>query len=120
MATARLRGGSGREAPIISNGRLAVLVLLASEAMLFAGFIGSFLVYKLSAPFWPPPGLPRLPLQVTWINTFVLLSQRRDDEPGGALDTAQPAPAVFVYGWASRWSLALLSWQFRAASGSGW
>ena len=67
-------GGSGREAPIISNGRLAVLVLLASEAMLFAGFIGSFLVYKLSAPFWPPPGLPRLPLQVTWINTFVLLS----------------------------------------------
>src|SRR5271170_4660358 len=67
-------GGDDREAPIISNGRLAVLILLASEAMLFAGFIGSFLVYKIGAPFWPPPGLPRLPLQVTWINTFVLLS----------------------------------------------
>jgi cytochrome c oxidase subunit III len=67
-------GGDGREAPIFSNGRLAILILLASEAMLFAGFIGSFLVYKLGAPFWPPPGLPRLPLQVTWINTFVLLS----------------------------------------------
>lgn len=66
--------GGGREAPVISNGRLAVLILLASEAMLFAGFIGSFLVYKLGAPFWPPPGLPRLPIQVTWVNTFVLLS----------------------------------------------
>src|SRR5579862_6406887 len=64
----------GREAPIISNGRLAVLILLAGETMLFAGFIGSFLVYKLGAPFWPPPGLPRLPIQVTWANTFVLLA----------------------------------------------
>ncbi len=67
-------GGGGREAPVIGNGRLAVLILLASETMLFAGFIGSFLVYKLSVPFWPPPGLPRLPIQVTWINTFVLLT----------------------------------------------
>ncbi len=67
-------GGGGREAPVISNGRLAVLMLLAGETMLFAGFIGSFLVYKLGAPFWPPPGLPRLPMQITWVNTFVLLS----------------------------------------------
>jgi cytochrome c oxidase subunit III len=67
-------GGDGREAPIISNGRLAVLILLAAEAMLFAGFIGAFLVYKVGAPFWPPPGLPRLPLEVTWVNTFVLLA----------------------------------------------
>jgi len=66
-------GGGGREAPVISNARLAVLILLAGETMLFAGFIGSFLVYKLAAPFWPPPGLPRLPIQVTWANTFVLL-----------------------------------------------
>src|SRR5579885_640631 len=66
--------GGGREAPIISNGRLAVLILLAGETMLFAGFIGSFLVYKLGAPFWPPPGLPRLPIQITWANTFVLLA----------------------------------------------
>ncbi len=67
-------GDGGREAPIISNGRLAVLILLAGETMLFAGFIGSFLIYKLSAPFWPTPGLPRLPIEVTWVNTFILLS----------------------------------------------
>ncbi|HLH76448.1 MAG TPA: cytochrome c oxidase subunit 3 [Candidatus Binataceae bacterium] len=60
-------------APLISNGRLAVLILLGAEAMLFGGFIGAFLIYKLSAPFWPPPGLPRLPIAVTWANTMVLL-----------------------------------------------
>lgn len=67
-------GGGGREAPVISNAHLAVLMLVAGETMLFAGFIGSFLVYKLGAPFWPPPGLPRLPIHITWINTFVLLA----------------------------------------------
>jgi cytochrome c oxidase subunit 3 len=61
-------------APLISNGRLAVLILLCAEAMLFGGFIGAFLIYKLSAPFWPPPGLPRLPIAVTWANTMVLLA----------------------------------------------
>ena len=60
--------------PFISNGRLAVLMLIASESMLFSGLIGSFLVYKLGAPFWPPPALPRLPLALTWVNTFVLLT----------------------------------------------
>jgi cytochrome c oxidase subunit 3 len=67
-------GGDQKQEPIISNGRLAVLMLIASESMLFSGLIGSFLVFKLGAPFWPPPALPRLPLTLTWINTFVLLS----------------------------------------------
>jgi len=63
-----------REQPFISSGRLAILIVIASELMLFSGLIGSFLVYRLSSAFWPPPGLPRLPIQVTWVNTFVLLS----------------------------------------------
>jgi cytochrome c oxidase subunit 3 len=67
-------GGDGvGEAPFISNARLAIIMLLAAESMLFAGFIGSFLVFRLSAAFWPPPGLPHLPLVVTFINTGVLL-----------------------------------------------
>lgn len=66
-------GGEERERPFISNGALAVLMLIASEMMLFSGLIGSFLIFRLAAPFWPPPGLPRLPLAVTWVNTFVLL-----------------------------------------------
>jgi len=67
-------GDGGRQAPIIDNAHLAVFMLVAGETMLFAGFIGSFLVYKLGAPFWPPPGLPRLPIQLTWANTLVLLT----------------------------------------------
>ncbi len=62
------------ERPFISNGMLAVLMVIATEMMLFSGFIGSFLIYRLSAPFWPPPALPRLPIEVTWVNTGVLMS----------------------------------------------
>jgi cytochrome c oxidase subunit III len=66
--------GEVTERPFISNGMLAVLMVIATEMMLFSGFIGSFLIFRLSAPFWPPPALPRLPIQVTWINTGVLMS----------------------------------------------
>ena len=67
-------GGDQRERAFIPSGILAVLMLIATEMMLFSGLIGSFLIFRLSAPFWPPPALPRLPLTVTWINTFVLMS----------------------------------------------
>lgn len=73
-ASMRDSGGDERERPFIPSGMLAVLMLIASEMMLFSGLIGSFLIFRLSAPFWPPPSLPRLPLTVTWINTGVLLS----------------------------------------------
>jgi heme/copper-type cytochrome/quinol oxidase subunit 3 len=59
--------------PIVSNARLGLLMLLAAEAMLFAGLIGAFLVFRLSSPNWPPPFQPRLPVLVTGINTLVLL-----------------------------------------------
>jgi cytochrome c oxidase subunit III len=62
------------ERPFISNGMLAVLMVIATEMMLFSGFIGSFLIFRLSAPFWPPPALPHLPIDVTWVNTGVLMS----------------------------------------------
>src|SRR5205814_1355741 len=58
--------------PLISNARLAMLVLIAGESMLFAGLIGMYLVFRLSAREWPPANLPRLPLAMTVANTFVL------------------------------------------------
>jgi cytochrome c oxidase subunit III len=67
-------GSADEIQPFISNGKLAILMLIAGEMMLFSGLIGPFLVYKGEAPFWPPPALPRLPVFVTWINTFVLLT----------------------------------------------
>jgi cytochrome c oxidase subunit 3 len=66
-------GGDERERSFIPSGMLAVLMLIASEMMLFSGLIGSFLIFRLQAPFWPPPNLPRLPIGITWVNTFILL-----------------------------------------------
>src|ERR1700735_2955932 len=68
------RGGDQGEPPFISSTMLAVMIVIASEMMLFSGLIGTFLVYRMSTAFWPPPALPRLPIAVTWGNTFILLS----------------------------------------------
>jgi cytochrome c oxidase subunit 3 len=58
----------------VSNAHLGVLVLLAAESMLFFGMIGAYLVFRYGSAVWPPPGLPRLPLLVTWVNTAVLVA----------------------------------------------
>ena len=67
-------GGDQVERPFISSAMLAVMMVIASEMMLFSGLIGTFLVYRMQSAFWTPPALPRLPIAVTWVNTFVLLS----------------------------------------------
>lgn len=67
-------GGGGRRQRSIGNGLLGILMLLATETTLFAGLLVSFLVYRFGAAVWPPPGLPRLPIGVTFINTGILLS----------------------------------------------
>jgi cytochrome c oxidase subunit 3 len=61
-------------APVVSNTRLAMIVLIAAESMLFAGLVGAYLVFRLAAPDWPPPDQPRLPLGVTAANSVVLLA----------------------------------------------
>jgi len=60
-------------APPVSNTRIAMIVLIAGESMLFAGLIGMYLVFRLSRP-WPPADLPRLPLGMTFLNTLVLFA----------------------------------------------
>jgi heme/copper-type cytochrome/quinol oxidase subunit 3 len=60
--------------PILENAQLATLVLIGGEIMLFGGLIAAFFTLRLSAPVWPPPLQPRLPVAVTGVNTLVLLS----------------------------------------------
>ena len=60
--------------PEVSNARLGMVIFLAAEVMFFSGLIGAYIVYRLASPFWPPLGMPRLPLGVTSINTGVLLA----------------------------------------------
>src|SRR5919106_793746 len=61
-------------APVLNNAHLGVLMLLGAEVMFFAGLIGAFLVFRLSAAVWPPPFQPRLPIGVTGVNTAILLA----------------------------------------------
>jgi cytochrome c oxidase subunit III len=61
-------------APIASNAWLAVLMFLGAEAMFFAGLIGAYLVFRISSTIWPPPFQPRLPAEITGINTLILLA----------------------------------------------
>src|ERR1700730_13872014 len=66
--------GDRRERPFISRAMLAVLMVIGTEMMLFSGLIGSFLIFRLQAAFWPPPGLPRLPIAGNWGNPFLFLT----------------------------------------------
>ncbi len=61
------------DGPPVSNARLGMAIFLSFEAMLFAGLIGAFLMFRMGSPAWPPPGQPRLPITVTWVNTAILL-----------------------------------------------
>lgn len=61
-------------APMVSNTRLAMVVVVAAESMFFAGLIGSYMIFRLAARSWPPADLPRLPLGLTTLNSVVLLA----------------------------------------------
>jgi cytochrome c oxidase subunit 3 len=55
--------------------KFGMIMFLASEAMLFAGLIGAYLVLRLGQPHWPPfPDSPHLPVLLTGINTIFLVS----------------------------------------------
>jgi heme/copper-type cytochrome/quinol oxidase subunit 3 len=59
----------------ISDGVLAIIFLLVTEAMLFAGLISAYIVNRAgAAAMWPPADQPRLPVEVTGFNTIVLIS----------------------------------------------
>ena len=71
METAGRRSPRG---PLLDNVRLGMLFFLSAETMLFAAFVSGFFVLRLAAPQWPPPLQPRLPVIVTGINTFILMT----------------------------------------------
>jgi cytochrome c oxidase subunit III len=52
-----------------------MIILIATEVMLFAGLISAHTIARASAlgGVWPPAGQPRLPVERTAINTAILL-----------------------------------------------
>jgi heme/copper-type cytochrome/quinol oxidase subunit 3 len=59
---------------IASNGIIGMIFLLATEAMFFAGLISAYIVNRSAALAWPPYGQPRLPIEITALNSVVLIS----------------------------------------------
>lgn len=57
----------------IPNGVLGILFFLTTEVMFFAGLISAYLVNRAGVR-WPPIDQPRLPVEMTTVNTFILLS----------------------------------------------
>lgn len=51
-----------------------MLFLLCGETMFFGGLISAFLILRVTSALWPPPLQPRLPVEVTGVNTLVLLA----------------------------------------------
>ena len=59
--------------PVPGAAPLGMALFLLSLAVLFATSMVGFLVVRLQADAWPPPGMPRLPHGL-WISTAVLLA----------------------------------------------
>ncbi len=62
--------GGGR--PGSSVGRMGMWLLLASLGVLFTACLVGFLVVRMRAPVWPPPGSPSLPGGL-WVSTMLLV-----------------------------------------------
>jgi cytochrome c oxidase subunit III len=71
-----MTGGDRREtrtAAIPGAGVLGMWIFLATLAVLFVAAIVGYLIVRLKAADWPPPGMPRLPAGLI-LATFVLLA----------------------------------------------
>jgi heme/copper-type cytochrome/quinol oxidase subunit 3 len=67
-------GEPERRGTAIDNVVLATMFFIGGEVMLFGGLVFGFWILRLAAPVWPPPLQPRLPVEVTGLNTLVLLA----------------------------------------------
>jgi len=106
----------GPRRPLMDNALLATIFLIGGETMLFAGLVASFWVLRVSAPVWPPPLQPRLPIGVTGANTMILLgSSAMIMAAGRALQGGARATAV-----RRLWFAALLGFTFLIVQGYEW
>ena len=103
--------------PLIPSGVMGVLLFVLPEVMLFAGLVSAHGITKASirGGIWPPPGQPRLPIELTAVNSvFLLLSGVALFLGGRALAAKAPT--------AGRWLLAAvaLGGLFVAIQGFEW
>jgi cytochrome c oxidase subunit III len=51
---------------------LGMVILLGSWSILFGALFFAYAGVRMSAPAWPPPGVPKLPIALPFANTLVL------------------------------------------------
>lgn len=51
---------------------IAMIVILVSFTMLFASMLLGYSVYRLTVDVWPPMGMPRIPLTIPMVSTFII------------------------------------------------
>jgi cytochrome c oxidase subunit 3 len=62
-----------RAAPApLGTGRMGMKVLVLALSMLFGASLIGYMVVRLRAPAWPPPGMPHLP-DALWLSTVVIV-----------------------------------------------
>jgi cytochrome c oxidase subunit 3 len=93
-------GERGTPAPGLRT--MGMVVFLASLTMLFAGCIAGYLVVRLRAETWPPPGFPGLP-KTLWLSTALALAC------SGTIQTALGAIRRGDQGRLQRWLLASMA-----------
>lgn len=59
--------------PPIPNARLATLLLIGTEIVLFSSFIGAYIVLRMGSTTWPPLGVPSLYADLSILNTSLLI-----------------------------------------------
>ncbi|MCP4125318.1 MAG: heme-copper oxidase subunit III [Bacteroidetes bacterium] len=58
----------------VPSGALGMVILLFTELMFFVGLISAYIVNRAGVANWPPSGQPRLPIEITGVNTIFLLT----------------------------------------------
>jgi heme/copper-type cytochrome/quinol oxidase subunit 3 len=51
-----------------------MLIFVLSEMMFFGALISAYTIVKAGNVMWPPPGQPRLPVELTAVNTLFLVA----------------------------------------------
>jgi len=58
---------------LVSNSIIGIVLFIITEIMFFSGMISAYLVNRAGATQWPPANQPRLPIEITAVNTVILL-----------------------------------------------
>lgn len=58
---------------LVSNSIIGIVLFIITEIMFFSGLISAYLVNRAGATQWPPASQPRLPIEITAVNTGILL-----------------------------------------------